>query len=516
MSSISRASGLLLPVASLPSKFGIGDFGSESQKFVQLLAKCGQHYWSILPLSPTSLEAGNSPYLTSSAYAGNLLLISPEELAKQGLLEKGTLREAVMPQTSRINYCAVYAIKQAMLHEAYELFKQTHPMLSVEQSFEAFCSENCYWLDDYALYSALRTKMGKSWINWPQNLRSRDPEALATQTRQLTDEMEFEKFVQYVFFSQWKNLKEFCYKKKVQIIGDIPFYVAHDSVDVWVNQDLFSLKRDGKARFVGGVPPDYFSDDGQLWGNPVYDWSKMEKTGFDWWLKRIVHSLKIYDFLRLDHFRGFVAYWRVTSSAKTAKKGRWVKAPYQKFFAKLRTCFPDLPFIAEDLGAIDDNVKKAIAFLGVPGMKVLLFGFNGSEDNPHALGNHPVNAVAYTGTHDTNTARGWFKTEASIAQKANFFNQTGKKVTETQAGLEMIKLALKSKAKLCIIPIQDVLSLGAEARINMPSCPMGNWEWRVTPKQFRSKHFFELAKVTIETGRDRKTRGLTTIFEAIL
>jgi 4-alpha-glucanotransferase len=492
---------MLLPVASLPSKFGIGDLGPESHKFVQLLAKCSQRYWSILPLSPTSFEAGNSPYLTSSAYAGNPLLISPEELAKQGLLEKSTLKDAIMPQTSRVNYCAVYPNKTALLREAYERFKQTQPMLDSERSFEVFCSENCYWLDDYALYNTLRSKIGKSWINWPPKLRSREPEALATKTRKLTNEVGYEKFVQYAFFSQWENLKLFCHKKQVQLVGDMPFYVAHDSADVWVNQDLFNLKGDGKARFVGGVPPDYFSDDGQLWGNPVYDWRKMEKTGFDWWLKRVGFNLKVYDYLRLDHFRGFAAYWRVAASAKTAKKGKWVKAPYQKFFTTLKTCFPDLPLIAEDLGAIDDTVKKAIKFLGVPGMKVLLFGFNGSEDNPHALANHPVNSVVYTGTHDTNTARGWFITEASIAQKANFFNEIGKKATEAEAGFEMVKLALKSKAKLCILPIQDVLSLGEEGRINMPSCPTGNWEWRVTPKQLKSNHFSALAKATVEAGR---------------
>ena len=253
----------------------------------------------------------------------------------------------------------------------------------------------------------------------------------------------------------------------------MPFYVAYDSADVWTNQDLFSLKRDGKPRFVGGVPPDYFSDDGQLWGNPVYDWRKMEKAGFEWWLKRIAYSLKVYDLLRLDHFRGFVAYWRVSASAKTARKGRWVKAPHQKFFFALKTNFPEVPFIAEDLGVIDDSVRRAVGFLGAPGMKVLLFGFNGTEENPHAFANHSVNSVVYSGTHDTNTVRGWFKTEASIAQKANFFNQIGKRVTESQASFEMVKVALNSKAKLAIIPVQDVLALDAEARINMPSCPSG-------------------------------------------
>jgi 4-alpha-glucanotransferase len=506
LSGILRASGLLLPVASLPSKFGIGDFGPESHKFVELLAKSRQHYWSILPLSPTSLESGNSPYQTSSAYAGNPLLISPEILQSQELLKKSTLKAAVLPQTSRINYCAVYPRKQVMLREAFETFRRNGPTPDSLRSYETFCSKNCYWLDDYALYAALRSKTGKPWINWRSELRSRQPEAIAKQTQELVQEIAYEKFVQYTFFSQWETLKEFCHKKQVRIIGDIPFYVAHDSADVWVNQKLFSLKRDGKAKFVGGVPPDYFSDDGQLWGNPVYEWGRMEKTGFEWWLKRVEHSLKIYDLLRLDHFRGFVAFWRVSASAKTAKNGRWIKAPHQKLLSALKTNLAQIPFIAEDLGVIDDRVRMAVGFLGAPGMRVLLFGFNGSEDNPHVTVNHLVNSVVYTGTHDTNTTRGWFMQEASIAMKKNFFNQIGKKATEAQVSFEMVKLALKSKAKLCIIPIQDVLALGAEARINIPSCPSGNWEWRVTPQQLSSKAFSALAKATVKAGRAEKPR----------
>jgi 4-alpha-glucanotransferase len=502
-------------VASLPSKFGIGDFGPESHKFAELLAKSRQHYWSILPLSPTSLEFGNSPYQTSSAYAGNPLLISPEILQSQDLLEKSTLKKAELARTSRINYYEVYKKKTALLHEAYAEFKRMRSTLDSKRSFEVFCSENCCWLDDYSLFTALKCKTNKSWVDWPTEIRSRQPQALAEKARELADEVAYEKFVQYTFFSQWETLKQLCHKKQVQIIGDMPFYVAFDSVDVWVNQGLFSLKHDGQPKFVGGVPPDYFSEDGQLWGNPVYDWGKMEKSGFEWWLNRIGFSLKVYDFLRLDHFRGLVAYWRVSASAKTAKKGRWIKTPHQKFFFKLKEKFPDLPFIAEDLGVIDEPVKRAIRFLGVPGMKVLLFGFNGSGDNPHALANHPVNSVVFTGTHDTNTARGWFKSEATVAQKANFSNLIGKRATETQVSFEMVKLALKSKAKLAIIPVQDVLALGAEARINMPSCPSGNWEWRATPKQLGSRNFAALSKATIKADRAEKP-SLSTILGATL
>jgi 4-alpha-glucanotransferase len=488
-------------ISSLPSKFGIGDLGPESYEFAQLFKKSKQHYWSILPLSPTSFEGGNSPYQTCSAFAGNPLLISPEKLVEKRLLPKEIKKTMATPPSSKVNYKEAYLQKELMLRRAFAKFKQRQLELNDKCCFESFVLENSFWLDDYALFMALKAKTGMPWHTWSATLRLREPEALAKEKQELTDEISYQKFVQYAFFSQWLELKEFCNERQIRIIGDMPFYVAYDSVDVWANQDLFSLDKQGKPRFVGGVPPDYFSEDGQLWGNPVYEWRRMEKAGFEWWLKRVGYGLKVYDLLRLDHFRGFIAYWRVSGSANTARKGRWVKVPSKQFFAALKANFPSLPFIAEDLGAIDAPVKEAIMALGIPGMKVLLFSFDDRADNPHLLASHPENAVVYTGTHDTNTARGWFANEASSKQKANFFKQIGKKVTDAEVGFEMMKLALSSQAKLSIVPVQDVLGLGETARMNRPNSAFGNWEWRAMSKQFAPKNFDQLTKVTIRNGR---------------
>ncbi len=501
MSLTGRASGLLMHISSLPSKFGIGDLGPESYKFAKLLQKSKQRYWSILPLSPTSIEGGNSPYQTCSAFAGNPLLISPEKLIEKRLLPKEIRKTMATPPASKVNYKETYIQKEEMLRKAHEKFKQCKIDLNGKCCFDAFCLENKFWLDDYALFAALETKTGMPWHSWSTALRLREPEALAKKTQELADEIAYVKFVQYAFSSQWQELKEFCHERQIRIVGDMPFYVAYDSADVWANPELFSLDKRGRPRFVGGVPPDYFSEDGQLWGNPVYEWKRMQKSGFEWWLKRVGYSLKVYDLLRLDHFRGFVAYWRVSGSAKTARKGRWVKVPSKQFFASLKANFPTLPFIAEDLGAIDAPVKEAIRALGVPGMKVLLFSFDDREDNPHLPKNHPENAVVYTGTHDTNTARGWFADESSSKQKVNLFSQIGRRVSDVEVSFELVKLALSSKAKLCIVPVQDVLGLGAEARMNTPSSTVGNWEWRATPKQLSPKSFSNLAKITIENDR---------------
>ena len=489
-------------ISSLPSKFGIGDLGPESYKFAQLLEKSKQHYWSILPLSPTSFEGGNSPYQTCSAFAGNPLLISPEKLVEKRFLPKEIKKTMAVPQSGKVNYKEAYLQKELMLRRAFAKLKQHQLMFNDKRCFEAFMLENGFWLDDYALFMALKAKTGMPWHTWPATLRLREPEALAKENQELTDEIAYQKFVQYIFFSQWSELKAFCKEKQIRIIGDMPFYVAYDSADIWANQELFSLDKQSKPRFVGGVPPDYFSEDGQLWGNPVYEWRRMEKAGFEWWLKRVDYGLKVYDLLRLDHFRGFVAYWRVSGTAKNAREGRWVKTPSKPFFACLKANFPALPFIAEDLGVIDAPVKEAVKALGIPGMKVLLFSFDDRDDNPHRVASHPQNVVVYTGTHDTNTARGWFANEASSKQKANFFKQIGKKVTEAEVGFEMVKLALSSQAKLSILPVQDALGLGKDARMNRPSSAFGNWEWRATPKQLMLKNFERLSNVTVQEGRD--------------
>jgi 4-alpha-glucanotransferase len=492
-----RASGILLHITSLPSNFGIGDLGPESYKFVDLLARLKQRYWSILPLSPTRLEDGNSPYHTSSAFAGNPLLISLEKLIEDGLLPKYYTKQAIKPG-SRVDFEELYAHKMSLLNQAYAIFKA----FDNKKSFDIFCSENKEWLDDFAFYAALRKETGKPWHSWGSSLRKRDPQVIATKKQELKDEIKREKFVQYLFYSQWSALKSYCRQKNIRIIGDMPFYMAYDSADVWVNQELFSLNSNGKPLFVGGVPPDYFSATGQLWGNPVYNWKKMQQTGFKWWINRISYNLKLFDELRLDHFRGFIAYWQVSASAKTAKKGRWVKAPSDSLFAAIKGAFPKLPFIAEDLGMIDEPVREAIKRLRLPGMRVLLFAFDGSQNNCHLPKNHNKNSVVYTGTHDTDTVKGWFVNEATEEERLNVFNQIGKKASIEDVSFEFVKLALSSKVALSIIPLQDILSLGSEARMNNPSSALNNWEWRVTPDQLSWQALNLFGTATIQSNRN--------------
>ncbi len=492
-----RASGILLHITSLPSEYGIGDLGPGSYRFADLLANQKQRYWSILPLSPIRLEDGNSPYQTSSAFAGNPLLVSPEKLAEDGFLPKEHLKTSA-GTADKVIFPSVYSKKSSFLREAYAAFKESGLQAA---EYDAFYNQNSIWLNDYALYVALRQKTGKPWHQWLPSLRKRESKALAQKQRQLAVEVEQEKFAQYLFSSQWSALKEYCRKRQVSIIGDMPFYVAHDSADVWVHPELFRLYDNGKPRFVGGVPPDYFSATGQLWGNPIYNWQRHEAAGFKWWIERIRHNLTLYDRLRLDHFRGFVAYWQVSAKAKTAVNGRWIKTPSEAFFGKLKAAFSALPFIAEDLGYIDKPVTDAIKRLGIPGMRVLLFGLDDAKDNPHVLTNHVENSVVYTGTHDTNTVRGWFTNEASAKEKQNLFKIIGRRVSKEEVSVEAVKLALSSIADLSILPLQDVLGLDAKARMNNPSQPSNNWRWRVTSKQLQSSALAEFGKLTVDYGR---------------
>ena len=486
-----RASGILLHISSLPSAFGIGDVGPESYHFAELLASQKQHYWSILPLTPTRVSDGNSPYQTSSAFAGNPLLISPELLAEDGFLPKQSLM--AQENDSQVDFQTVAQQKTALLTQAYAEFKKTAQQ---QAEFKAFCSQNNTWLNDYALYAAIRQKTGKPWYMWLPSICHREPQALAQKQSQLAEPIKQEKFFQYLFFSQWSRLKAYCSSLGVQIVGDMPFYIAHDSADAWVHPELFSLHGNGKSLTVGGVPPDYFSATGQLWGNPTYNWSKHEETGFKWWMQRIRHNLLLCDRLRLDHFRGFVSYWQVAAVAKTALRGKWVKTPSDAFFAALKHAFPSLPLIAEDLGYIDQPVIAALKALEIPGMRVILFGFDGSKDNPHIPSNHVENSVVYTGTHDTNTAQGWFNSEASAKEKTNLQSLIGKKVPPEEVSFEVVKLALSSISNLALIPIQDLLGLGAEARMNNPSKPLGNWQWRVTKQQLASRKLSDLGELT--------------------
>lgn len=496
-----RASGVLLHITSLPSPFGIGDLGPASLQFVDLLAKLRQRYWSILPVNPTQLEYGNSPYKNDSAFAGNTLLISPEQLVEESLLSKDYMQRMLIQPTFSVNYHAVEKVKKVMLKEAYINFKKKGKPTLLNQDFESFCAKEAGWLDDYALYKSLREENGEPWYRWPEALRDREPLALVKKLESLRRQIEEHKFKQHIFFSQWRTLKDWCIKKRVKIIGDMPFYVGYNSADVWTHPELFKLDKNKKPRYVGGVPPDYFSPTGQLWGDPVYNWKQMREKHFDWWIKRIGHNLKLCDAVRFDHFRGFVAYWQVQAHQKTAKTGKWIRAPTKSFFTSIQNVFPNLPFIAEDLGTITQQVEKAISRIGVPGMKVLLFAFDDSQANPHFPDNFTKNTVVYTGTHDTNTVKGWYLQEATAKNKQQLSEYLGRHVSEENVSEEFVKMAFASKANLSIIQLQDALGLDAETRMNHPAKQTGNWQWRTTIEQLANKKIEELKELTKQSNR---------------
>jgi 4-alpha-glucanotransferase len=494
-----RTSGILLHITSLPSSFGVGDLGPCAYRFADFLAGARQGIWQVLPLGPTDPGLGNSPYSSPSAFAGNPLLISPELLVKDDLLNESDLRPLPDFPRQKVDYRLVRDYKMKLFYLAYERFKDTGD----KSEYEKFCSQNRYWLDDFALFSCLKEHFGKRpWNSWPQDARNRDPKILTQLRQQLNYELEREKFLQYIFFKQWALLKGYCNSRKIQIMGDMPIYVNYDSACVWANPWMFKLGGKKELSFVAGVPPDYFSDTGQLWGNPVYDWRYLKKTGFSWWIKRMEHNAELFDLIRIDHFRGLVAYWEVPASEKTAVKGRWVKAPAEDFLTALVNRFPRFPIIAEDLGLITDDVREVMRRFGLPGMRVLLFAFG--EDNP----NHPYlphnfvpDCVVYTGTHDNNTIKGWFENEATAQEKRRLFRYLGKKANTRNLHWELIRLAMMSPAKLIILPMQDILGLGQGARMNRPATSSGNWQWRLLERQLNPTLLRRLSEMTQTYGR---------------
>ncbi len=497
---ISRAYGVLLHITSLPSDYGVGDLGSWAYRFAGLLCRAGASYWQILPLTPTSLEKGNSPYSSSSTFAGNPLLISPDLLVEEGLLKQDDVSRYRVESRSRADYSYAYRVKEELLVKAYEEFKKRHRDFVDE--YERFIEENSYWIEDYALFMVLKKVFGgKLWIEWPREYRDRDPHTLQKARKEFRDKIDFEIFKQFVFYKQWFKLKRYCNSLGIRVIGDIPYYVDLDSADVWTHPELFKLDKEKKPLFVGGVPPDYFSPTGQLWGNPVYDWKKHEETGFEWWIKRLEHALRVYDIVRIDHFRGLIAYWEIPAGSPTAATGKWVEVPYEKFFRVLTRRFPTMPFIAEDLGFITPDVREVIHRYSFPGMKVLVFAFDGSPDNPYLPHNHDKNFVVYTSTHDTNTVRGWFEEEASEYQKKFLFRYLGRELKPDEVSWEFIRLALSSVCRLAVIPLQDILNLGSKARMNRPGTAFGNWEWRVLPQQLNKEIFDKLRELAEIYGR---------------
>ena len=503
-----RGSGILLHLTSLPSPFGIGDMGPWAYKFADFLVETRQSYWQILPLNPTELGHGNSPYHNSSAFACNPLLISPELLVHDGFLDHKDLESLTGFSEEQVDYRRVVSHKEKVFHQAFERFKRRKK----PHEYEEFSAQNAEWLDDFALFVALKSHFhGQVWSKWPDEVRDRQPMALRSAKNEFHDAVEKEAFLQYLLFKQWQSLKNCCNEKGIQIIGDMPIYVVYDSADVWVHPELFKLDNEKRPYAVAGVPPDYFSETGQLWGNPVYRWDVLKERGYSCWVQRIAHNLKLFDFVRVDHFRGFVAYWEVPATEKNAIKGKWIEAPGVHFFNYIKKAFPHLPIIAEDLGTITPDVREVIHRFALPCMKVLLFAFDGPlPTNPYAPHNHVRNCLVYTGTHDNNTARGWFEKEATSEVKQCLFRYIGRQVTAEEVHWELVRLAMMSVANTAIIPMQDILGLGEEARINRPAKKNGNWQWRLLPDQLTPGVSKRLLEMTEIYGRARKLNSRST------
>lgn len=496
-----RGSGILLHITSLPSPFGIGDLGPGAYKFIDFLVETKQGYWQILPLNPTSSVLGNSPYNSPSAFAGNPLLISPELLVKTGFLSETDLDPECSFNEERVDYENVANYKEGILRIAFEKNKNRLPE---DSSFQRFCSLNSYWLDDYALFISLKESFKNVvWTEWPEDIRVRTEESLRVYGERLENRITMAKFYQYLFFDQWSSLKEYCNDRKINIIGDIPIYVTFDSSDVWTNPEVFKLDEQRRPRFVAGVPPDYFSETGQLWGNPVYNWEYLRETRYSWWIKRLEHNLKLTDIVRFDHFRGFVSYWEVPSGEETAVNGNWVDVPAEDFFKALFKRFPNLPVIAEDLGIITPDVREVMNRFGFPGMKLLIFAFGDDFPSgaylPH---NYSRSCVVYTGTHDNNTVKGWFRSEASPQDKKRLFSYIGREVEEENIHWELIRLLMGSVANTVIIPMQDILGLDEESKMNLPATSDGNWQWRLNPKRITPLVCEKLGEITATYARD--------------
>ncbi|MDP9351224.1 MAG: 4-alpha-glucanotransferase [Chloroflexota bacterium] len=479
-----RASGLLLHPTSLPGGHGIGDLGPEALRFVEFLAAGGQKLWQVLPLAPVG--AGDSPYASYSAFAGEPLLISLELLVEDGLLTNAELAAAPVFSADRVDYHAVAVFKNEMLSRAYGRFRDAG-------AFEQFCVAESDWLNDYALYAALKDEYhGALWNTWAPELVARRPEALEQARAHLSREVRFQQWVQWIFFEQYRRLKREANRRGVRIVGDLPIFVALNSADVWAHPEIFYLDEGGEPTVVAGVPPDYFSETGQLWGNPLYRWDVLAADGYEWWVRRMRKVLEMYDLVRVDHFRGFEAYWEVPVREKTAINGRWVPGPGLPFFEELRTRLGDLPIIAEDLGLITPEVEELRDRLGLPGMKVLQFAWSDPE-NPYLPHNHVPNSVVYTGTHDNDTTRGWWE---STTEKERKFARRYLDRDLADVSWDFIRLAHASAAELAIVPVQDVLGLGSEARMNIPGEGEHNWAWRLPPAALTPQHAKRLRDLT--------------------
>lgn len=499
-----RASGILLHVTSLPSRYGIGDLGPSAFSWLDRLHDAGQGWWQSLPLGPTGY--GNSPYQSLSSFAGNVLLISPARLISDGLLKASDCDARFSSEF--VDYASVIPFKHRLLEKAWVCFKAGE-RTDLSPDYEEFCAKNGAWLEDYGLFRALKDKyQGACYLEWPTEVVQRRSGALARVRRELATQIDQVRFAQFLLFRQAEELKAYAHEKDVGLIGDLPFFVSPDSSDVWANPELFLLDEQRRPRFVAGVPPDYFSARGQLWGNPVYNWDALRATGYGWCIERLRALLSHVDVIRLDHFRGFAAAWHVPTGASTAQSGQWNAGPGASFFNTVKAELGELPFIAEDLGLITPDVHALRDEFEVPGTRVLQFAFDGHRDNPYLPENFVPNTVVYTGTHDNPTTREWYG-ELSGDEQQNLWSYLKRGQTANEeVARELMRLAWSSVAGLAVAPLQDVLNLGAEARMNVPGRADGNWAWRCTENMLSEGAFEWLRKLTDNSRRAASFCGL--------
>ena len=489
-----RSSGILLHISSLPSPYGIGDLGQAAREFIDFLVTAKQSYWQLLPISPTGY--GDSPYQSASAFAGNPYFIDLEQLKQQGLLTAEELDLNWGESPAQTDYGRMYELRLPLLRKAYARAQTGEELM-------AFCQAEASWLDDYALFMAVKAHFGgKSWLDWDEEIRMRKPAAMAAYRQLLEEEIRFQKWLQYLFFTQWQALRAYAAEKKIAIIGDIPIYVPLDSADVWSDPDSFQLKRTRRPKVVAGCPPDAFSKNGQYWGNPIYDWDGMEADGFHWWVRRIGAAARFFDVIRIDHFRGIESYWSIPARHKTARNGQWVKGPGMALINAIKTAYPDAAFIAEDLGFLTQEVHELVENSGFPSMKVLEFAFDSREPSNYLPHTYGENCVCYTGTHDNPTLRQWFEESSEDDLDRDF----ARKYMNMKEGEDfcdaIIRLGMESRANLFMAQMQDYLRLGAESRMNEPGVlkPM-NWRWRMLPGAATEALAKEIAAWTEAAGR---------------
>lgn len=496
-----RASGILLHPTSLPGPYGIGTLGKAATDFIDFLVIAKQKYWQILPLGPTGYA--DSPYQCYSAHAGNPNLIDLDILVSEGLLEASDLASFPIKDDGPVQFDAVQNARQPLLEKAFKSFSERADQLA-RTRYRNFIKEEYWWLNDYALFRAIKSFFGGlPWYQWDENARKREPETLKKLQSDLHSDIEFHKFTQHLFFRQWSNVKNYAHKKKISIIGDIPLYISLDSSDAWANPSIFEFGDDGLPLRVGGVPPDYFSETGQLWGNPLYRWTDNKEAVYKWWIDRIRTNLALADIIRIDHFRGFAAYWAVPYGEKTAIKGEWIPGPGKDFFDAMKQEFGTLPIIAEDLGVITPDVEELRDGFAFPGMKILQFAFDSAEANDYLPHNYTRNFIVYTGTHDNDTVRGWFDKASSADRKMalQYMNTKG-----TDLHWDFIRLAWSSVANTAIVPMQDLLGLDTSGRMNLPGTTVNNWMWRAKAHDFTPMLAEKLAEITLLFERAKKLK----------